>query len=131
MDVRKSQKYVLEQTKCTDHNIWVFCTAATSRMDGPMKIITCCVRSGAYEQDLQTQKVRGNINRCSVVVNTSNDEKQVCSVHHGKHKNSYSPCGGWYNASTDALVAMVTRFFFFLLDTYLIKTVYLELKLSC
>ena len=47
----------------------------------------------------------------SVVVNTSNDEKQVCSVHHGVHKNSYSPCGGWYNASTGPLVALVTQCF--------------------
>ena len=53
----------------------------------------------------------GKINGCSVVVNTSNDEKQVCSVHHGVHKNSYSPCGGWCNASTDALVALVTQCF--------------------
>ena len=44
---------------------------------------------------------------CTVVVNTSNDEKQVCSVHHGVYKNSYSPYGGWYNASTDTLVALV------------------------
>ena len=51
----------------------------------------------------------GKINGCSVVVNTSNDEKQVCSVHHGVHKNSYSPCGEWYNASTGPLVALVTR----------------------
>jgi len=28
-------------------------------------------------------------------------------VHHGVYKNSYSPYGGWYNASTDALVALV------------------------
>ena len=40
----------------------------------------------------------------SVVVNTSNDKKQVCSVHHGVHKNSYRLCGGWYNASTDACI---------------------------
>ena len=53
----------------------------------------------------------GKINGCSVVVNTSNDEKQVCSVHHGVHKNSYSPCGGWYNASTGPLVALVTQCF--------------------
>jgi len=77
MDVRKSPKYVLEQTKCTDHTIWMFWTAAASRMDGPMQIITCCVRSGAYEQDLQTLEVLGGgeINGCSVVVNSSNDEK--------------------------------------------------------
>jgi hypothetical protein len=39
------------------------------------------VRSGAYEQDLQTLEVLGGgeINGCSVVVNSSNDEKQVCS----------------------------------------------------
>ena len=43
-----------------------------------MQIITCCVRSGAYEQDLQTLEVLGGggeINGCSVVVNSSNDEK--------------------------------------------------------
>ena len=44
MDVRKSPKYVLEQTKCTDHTIWMFWTAAASRMEDPMHIITCCVR---------------------------------------------------------------------------------------
>ena len=36
----------------------VFWTAAASRMDGLMQINTCCVRSGAYEQDLQTLEVR-------------------------------------------------------------------------
>ena len=78
-----------------------------------MQIITCCVRSGAYEQDLQTLEVLGGgeINGCSIVVNSSNDEKQMCSVHHGVYKNSYSPCGGWYSASTDALVALVTQCF--------------------
>jgi len=58
MDVRKSPKHVLEQTKCTDHTVWVFRTAAASIMADTMQIITCCVRSGAYEQDLQTLDVR-------------------------------------------------------------------------
>ena len=53
----------------------------------------------------------GKTNGCSVVVNKSNDEKQVCSVHHGSNKNSYSPCGGWYNAFTAALAALVIRCF--------------------
>jgi hypothetical protein len=84
----------------------------------------CCKHNGWYNANyhvlcafrcLRTRSSNsrraGKINGCSVVVNTSNDEKQVCSVHHGAHKNSYSPCGGWYNASTGALVALVTQCF--------------------
>ena len=34
--------------------------------------------------------------------------KNKCAAfNHGVRKNSYSPYGGWYNASTDALVALV------------------------
>ena len=37
--------------------------------------------------------------------------KNKCAAfNHGVYKNSYSPYGGWYNASTDALVALVTQF---------------------
>ena len=38
--------------------------------------------------------------------------KNKCAAfNHGVRKNSYSPYGGWYNASTDALVALVTQCF--------------------
>ena len=38
--------------------------------------------------------------------------KNKCAAfNHGVYKNSYSPYGGWYNASTDALVALVTQCF--------------------
>jgi len=109
MDVRKSPKYLLEQTKCTDHTLWLCWTAAASRMDGPMQIITCCVRSGAYEQDLQTLEVlRGGGNKWMFGSSKFVKRWKVRQiVHHGVYKNSYSPYGGWYNASTDALVALV------------------------
>ena len=61
MDVRKSPKHVLEQIKSAQvrrFTVWLLWTATASIMAGTMQIITWCVRSGAYEQDLQTLAVR-------------------------------------------------------------------------
>jgi len=77
-----------------------------------MQIITCCVRSGAYEQDLQTLDVRKgqiDINGRSVMVNTPNGEKKACTVRHGTHMNSYSPSDVWYNTSSRVVCVHVPK----------------------
>jgi len=115
MDVRKSPKHVLEQIKSAQvrrFTVWLLWTATASIMAGTMQIITCCVRSGAYEQDLQTLDVRKgqiDINGRSVMVNTPNGEKKACTVRHGTHMNSYSPCDVWYNTSSRVVCVHVPK----------------------